>query len=86
MSRASTFWGVYEKTWNPKTGWLADGWNCCNPAMMRQGKYGHPAANLFIIFVDALFTILFERSFTKVFDAIAQIAAIPCLYRACNAD
>jgi hypothetical protein len=40
----------------------------------------------FTIFVDAIFTTLFERLFTKVFDVAAQTAAIPCLYRACNAD
>jgi hypothetical protein len=40
----------------------------------------------FIIFVDAIFTTLFERLFTNVFDVNAQTAAKPCLCRACNAD
>ena len=40
----------------------------------------------FIIFVDAIFTILFERLFTKAFDVMAQTIANPCLYPACNAD
>jgi len=39
----------------------------------------------FTIFVDAIFTTLFERLFTKVFDVVAQTAAFSCLYRACNA-
>jgi hypothetical protein len=40
----------------------------------------------FIIFVDVLFTTLFERPFTKVFDVIAQTTAGSCLYLARNAD
>jgi hypothetical protein len=44
------------------------------------------AKNFFIIFVDAIFTILFERLFTKVFDVIAQTTANPCLYPMGNAD
>jgi hypothetical protein len=40
----------------------------------------------FIIFVDRIFTSLFERPFTKVFEVIAQSTTIPCLYRACHAD
>jgi hypothetical protein len=39
-----------------------------------------------LIFVDAIFTILFERLFTNVFDATAQPVANPCLYPARNAD
>jgi hypothetical protein len=42
--------------------------------------------NSFIIFVDRIFTTFIEPLFTNVFDAIAPIAAIPCLYRAGNAD
>jgi hypothetical protein len=41
---------------------------------------------LFIIFVDRMFTNLFERPFTKVFDALAQTSANPCVYRAGHAD
>ena len=44
------------------------------------------AKNFFIIFVDAIFTILFERLFTNVFDVIAQTPANPCLYPMGNAD
>ena len=40
----------------------------------------------FIIFVDAIFTILFERLFTNVFDVIAETTANPCLYPIGNAD
>jgi hypothetical protein len=40
----------------------------------------------FIIFVDAIFTTLFEPLFTNVFDVIAPTQAFPCLYRAGNAD
>jgi len=40
----------------------------------------------FIIFVDAIFTTLFEPLFTNVFDVIAGNAVFSCLYRGCNAD
>jgi len=49
-------------------------------------KIPHAATNSFIIFVDRIFTTLFERLFTKVFDVIAAKPPISCLYRACNAD
>jgi hypothetical protein len=39
----------------------------------------------FIIFVDAIFTTLFEPPFANVFELAAPIAAISCLYRAGNA-
>jgi hypothetical protein len=42
--------------------------------------------NFFIIFVDAIFTNLLERLFTKVFDVIRANPWSSCLYRACNAD
>jgi hypothetical protein len=42
--------------------------------------------NFFTIFVDAIFTTLFERPFTNTFDVIAQTQAFACLYRAGNAD
>jgi hypothetical protein len=45
-----------------------------------------PAENFFIIFVDAIFTTLFERLFTNVFEVIAQIAAISCVYPARTTD
>jgi len=41
---------------------------------------------IFIIFVDGLFTTLFECLFTNVFDVTAQTRVIPCVYRGCNAD
>jgi len=37
-------------------------------------------------FVDATFTILVERLFTKLFEAIPPTATFPCVYRACNPD
>jgi hypothetical protein len=44
------------------------------------------AKNLFIIFVDGIFTTLFERLFTNAFDVIGAKAAFACVVRACNAD
>jgi hypothetical protein len=41
---------------------------------------------LFSIFVDRMFTNLFEPLFTKVFDAPAQTSAISCVYRTRHAD
>jgi hypothetical protein len=41
---------------------------------------------LFIIFVDRIFTSLFERLFTNVFDVSAQTSTNPCVYRARHAD
>jgi hypothetical protein len=38
------------------------------------------------MFVDAIFTTLFERLFTKVLDAKTQTAALSCVYRARHAD
>jgi hypothetical protein len=40
----------------------------------------------FIIFVDGMFTTLFERLFTKVFDAETQTTAPRCVYLARHAD
>jgi hypothetical protein len=40
----------------------------------------------FSVFVDWIFTTLFEPLFTKLFDVIGPNSAIACLYRACNAD
>jgi hypothetical protein len=45
-----------------------------------------PGEIFFIIFVDAIFTNLFERLFTNVVDVMAQIAAISCLYPARTTD
>jgi hypothetical protein len=47
---------------------------------------GRNRQNFFIIFVDAIFTTLFEPLFTNVFDVMAQTSAFACLYRAGNAD
>jgi len=41
---------------------------------------------LFSIFVDAIFTTLFEGLFTKVFDVIEQAAATACVYPARTTD
>jgi hypothetical protein len=40
----------------------------------------------FIIFVDAIFTTLFEPLFTKVFDRRGANAANACVYRPCTSD
>ncbi|HKU06172.1 MAG TPA: hypothetical protein VJR30_08885 [Bradyrhizobium sp.] len=57
-----------------------------SPAMMRVGRpYSH-MPHSFIIFVDRIFTSFVEGAFTSIFDASAEIAAIPCLYRAGHAD
>jgi hypothetical protein len=37
---------------------------------------------LLTIFVDAIFTALLERLFTKPFDRLAQMPAIACVYLA----
>ena len=61
----------------------------------RQARYGTAKKSceacernnfLFIIFVDAVFTTLFQRLFTNAFDVIGANAANSCVYRACNAD
>ena len=56
-----------------------------NSVTTRASKFAQ-RKKFFIIFVDAIFTILFECPFTKVFDVAAQTIAISCLYPACNAD
>jgi hypothetical protein len=45
-----------------------------------------PDEFFFIIFVDAIFTTLFQRLFTNAFDVIGANAANSCVYRASNAD
>jgi len=52
----------------------------CGPTNPHRAEYS------FVIFVDEIFTTLFEPPFTNVSDAIAPIAAISCLYRAGNGD
>jgi hypothetical protein len=42
--------------------------------------------HFFIIFVDAMFTTLFERLFTKLFDVTGANPSGCCVYRACHAD
>ena len=44
----------------------------------------HPI--IFIIFVDAIFTTLFERLFTNAFDVIGARSANHCVCRARHAD
>ena len=44
------------------------------------------ASKFFIIFVDAIFTTLFERLFTNVLNVTDANPANACLCRACNAD
>jgi hypothetical protein len=44
------------------------------------------AKTFFIIFVDAIFTTLLPSPFTNTLDVIGANAAIPCVYRAGNAD
>ena len=44
------------------------------------------AKNFFIIFVDAIFTTLFERLFTKLFDVTGANPSGCCVYLACHAD
>jgi len=41
---------------------------------------------LFSIFVDAIFTSLFERLFTKLFDVMGRTRAIACVYLARTTD
>ena len=50
------------------------------------GIFAHLLRILFIIFVDGMFTNLFERSFTNVFNVTDTNPTIPCLYLARNAD
>ena len=49
-------------------------------------KYFYGPTILFIIFIDAIFTNLFERPFTKVFNVTGANSTIACVYLACNAD
>jgi hypothetical protein len=53
-------------------------WNRCNNIHMQQ--------QIFIIFVDGIFTTLFGWLFTNVFDVTALTQVNPCVYRGCNAD
>jgi hypothetical protein len=53
---------------------------------LRSDPGKHAAKIFFIIFVDAIFTTLFEHPFTNVFDVIAQTIANPCPYPTGNAD
>jgi hypothetical protein len=50
------------------------------------GAAGRAPKIFFIIFVDRIFTTLFERLFTKVFDVTGANSAFSDLYRARNAD
>ena len=45
----------------------------------------HATKIIFIIFVDAIFTTLFERPFTNVFDVTGAKSANYCVCRVCHA-
>ena len=49
---------------------------------------GNDESNNFIfsIFVDRIFTNLFEPLFTKLFDAAGADPGFPCVYHGCNGD
>jgi len=53
---------------------------------MELGKSDAHRGNLFISFVDAMFTTLMGPVFTKLFDRIVAKTAISCVWRACIAD
>jgi hypothetical protein len=55
------------------------------PVVMR-GTNLHTTKVFFIIFVDAIFTTLFERLFTNAFEVIGSKSANDCVCRARNAD
>jgi hypothetical protein len=57
----------------------------CEPRSVPGHKL-RPPENFFIIFVDAIFTTLFERLFTKLFDVTGANPSGCCVYRACHAD
>jgi hypothetical protein len=50
------------------------------------GEKSARGEKFFIIFVDRIFTTLFECPFTNVFDGTGTSSAIACLYLARNAD
>jgi len=56
------------------------------PAPCEYENRNYAGTNFFIIFADAIFTNLFERLFTKVFDVTRANPWISCLCRACNGD
>jgi hypothetical protein len=61
--------------------------NATVPAFRRNPAPHCPDPKIFFtIVVDAIFTTLYERLFTNVFDVLAQSSANPWVYRACNAD
>jgi hypothetical protein len=50
-------------------------------APRNDGKNAELAKIFFIIFVDGIFTSLFERLFTNSFDAAGVTLANPCVYQ-----
>jgi hypothetical protein len=56
------------------------------PPLANTGTRNYAGTNFFIIFIDAIFTTLFARPFTKVFDLNRAKPSNTCLWRACNAD
>jgi hypothetical protein len=51
-----------------------------------RGWHNGPPRNLFIIFVDAMFTNLLEPLFTIAFDLHSQTSAHSCVWPACIGD
>ncbi len=62
--------------------WIAS----LRPVVARSEEIRQTAKFFFTIFVDAIFTTLFERLFTKLFDAETQTTALCCVYLARHAD
>jgi hypothetical protein len=58
----------------------------CEPRSVTEENPRLLPENFFIIFVDAIFTTLFERLFTKLFDVTSANPSGSCVYRACHAD
>jgi len=58
----------------------------CFASHRNDGQKITPRKNIFIIFVDEIFTTLFERLFTNVFDVIGAKSANHCVCHACHAD
>jgi hypothetical protein len=56
------------------------------PAPANTGTRNYAGANFFISCIDAIFTTLFARPFTKLFDVNRAKPGNTCLWRAGNAD
>jgi hypothetical protein len=62
--------------------WFASLW----PVVARSEEIRKTTRFFFTIVVDAIFTTLFERLFTKLFDAETQTTALCCVYLTRHAD